>query len=431
MSNNHIKDHYDQEVPSLSGGNYQQYRWFGNDVQKVNFTLTKDVIIKHLLGIGHFKAQNILEIGPGPGTWTEVLLERFPGAHFTLVDISEQMLKQASGRLGSRGNFNFINQDFTTFNANQPFDLVFSSRAIEYAEDKPAFINNLARHLAFGGTSFVITKTPHYFRDRLLFRRIPLRHQRQLSLGQFKRLVKAAGLTVLGAYPVTISVPFFRSARINLWAAKILSYLPLNFLTLNFVESYALKFAKQEVVEVFGLPGSGKTTYAKDLESQGYERIKIRTKGELIKYNLIFLFHYPYKFIVGLGYLIRYAGRPRWWYYKLMNLFFQHNAKFIKAQQFARSVIDQGHFQNLLSLFDHEKSATKLKKYVTHLPKPSELVILTLDKGERQKRLNYRPRLPREELGPNNQDWAIVAEHHFITVKSLADQLGLSKYSLK
>lgn len=431
MSNIPIKDHYDREVPSLSGGNYEQYRWFGNKIQMANFVLTKEVITKYLLSDRHLRPKSVLEIGPGPGTWTEVLQQSLPLAEFTLVDISEQMLKQASERLASKGQINFINQDFTTFNTNQPFDLIFSSRAIEYAEDKTAFINNLARCLALGGTGFVITKTPHYFRDRLLFRHIPLRHQRQLSLRQFKRLVKAAGLIVLGAYPVTISVPFFRSARINLWVAKILSYLPLNFLTLNFAESYALKFAKQEVVEVFGLPGSGKTTYAKDLESQGYERIKVRTKGELIKYNLIFFFHYPYKFMFGLGYLIRYAGRPRWWYYKLMNLFFQHNAKFIKAQQFARSVIDQGHFQNLLSLFDREQSANKLKKYAKHLPQPTELVILTLDKGERQKRLNYRPRLPREELGSNNQDWAIVAEHHFTTVKSLADQLGLSKYSLK
>jgi trans-aconitate methyltransferase len=431
MSNTHIKDHYDQEVPSLSGGNYQQYRWFGNEVQRVNFTLTKDVITKHLLVVGHFKAQNILEIGPGPGTWTEVLLERFPGAQFTLVDISEQMLKQASERLVSRGNFNFINQDFTNFEVQIPFDLVFSSRAIEYAEDKVAFINNLARCLTLGGTGFVITKTPHYFRDRLLFRHIPLRHQRQLSLRQFKRLVKASGLTVLGAYPVTISVPFFHSAKLNLWMSKILTYLPLNFLTLNFVESYALKFAKQEVVEVFGLPGSGKTTYAKDLESQGYERIKVRTKWELIKYNFIFLFYYPTKFVSGLWYLIIYAGQPRWWYYKLMNLFFQHNAKFIKAQGFARAVIDQGHFQNLLSLFDYEQSAIKLKKYAKHLPQPTELVILTLDKGERQKRLNYRPRLPREELGLDNHNWAIVAEHHFAMVKDLVDKLGFPKYSLK
>ena len=430
MSNDFIKEHYDREVPSLSGGHYEEYRWFKNPLQAAHFTLTRNTINQQLLAnlVG---VKNILEIGPGPGTWTELLLERFPQARFTLVDISSQMLNEAKSRLALKGEFNFVNQDFTNFKAAEPFDLVFSSRAIEYVDNKEAFISNLAKSLNLGGVGFIITKTPHYWREWLLGKKNPARHSRQISPRESKKILIKQGLVILGSYPVTVSVPLFKSPRLNLWVARWIKFLPLNFITLNLTESYAIKFAKQEIIELFGLPASGKSTYARELEAGGYERIKVRTRWELIKYNFIFFFHYPNKFIVGLGYLIRYAGQSRWWYYKLMNLFFQHNAKFIKAQKFARAVIDQGHFQNLLSLFDQEQPASKLKKYASNFPLPNELIIFDLDPSERHKRLSYRPQKPRGEFGQTNQGWSLAAEANFNTVKGFVNDLKLPKYSLK
>ncbi|MDO8183821.1 MAG: methyltransferase domain-containing protein [bacterium] len=423
MSNNKIKEHYDQEVLAASGGHYEDYRWFKNPLQAAGFEMTKNAVAKYLLNNERLLAANILEIGPGPGTWTELLLKRFPSTQFTLVDISRQMLKEAEARLSGRGQFTFVNGDFTAYQPAVKFDLIFSSRAIEYPEDKKTFIANIANLLVPGGTGFIITKTPHYKREWLKGRRVPSRHRRQLSPRAFKRLLTDSGLTFLGLYPVTASVPFFNSPRLNLWTAKVVSYWPLNFITINLTESYAIKFAKQEIVEVFGLPGSGKTTYAKELEKQGYRRIKVRTKWELVKYNLIFFYHYPSKFFVGLFYLVRYLGRPRWWYYKLMNLFFQHNAKLMKAKGEARAVIDQGHFQNLLSLFDWPVSVAELKNYVKHLPRPDELVILDLLPAERAKRLKERSLLPRDELSFTNQTWLLAAEANFTTFKTIVGEL--------
>ena len=430
MANDFIKEHYDREVPSLSGGHYEEYRWFKNPLQAAHFTLTKNAINEQLLSDLH-TVNSVLEIGPGPGTWTELLFNRFPQASFTLVDISSQMLNESKGRLASRGDFNFFNQDFTTFESAKPFDLVFSSRAFEYVDDKKAFVSNLAKNLNLGGVGYIITKTPHYWRERLLGKKIPPRHSRQLGLRDFKKLIANEGLVILGSYPVTVSVPFFNSPRLNLWVAGWLKLLPLNFLTLNFTESYAVKFAKQEIIELFGLPASGKSTYAKELEAKGYKRIKIRTRWDLIRYNWRFFCLWPNKFFASFYYLVRYAGQSRWWYYKLMNLFFQHNAKWAAATTYPRAVLDQGHFQNILSLFDHQVSSNLIKKYTKTFPIPSELIIFDLNPEERYKRLNHRHNHPREEFGQNNQTWFKAAESNFNTFKNLVSGLKIIKYSLK
>jgi broad-specificity NMP kinase len=146
------------------------------------------------------------------------------------------------------------------------------------------------------------------------------------------------------------------------------------------------------IIELFGLPGSGKSTLARALESSGEaSRIRIGTRGELVWRNVIFVARRPILSLRLLSYIVRYVGSLSLLYTKFMNLFLEHNAKYEKARlQRGDVVIDQGHFQNLLSLFERPMSEAALARYVRLLPKPDELWICRASEEERARRLAAR-----------------------------------------
>jgi tRNA (cmo5U34)-methyltransferase len=77
----------------------------------------------------------VLDIGAGTGLLTKFLFEKYPEAEFTLIDMSEEMLKVAKNRFRSAENFKYIVADYTAHNFNDSFDLVVSSLSIHHLED--------------------------------------------------------------------------------------------------------------------------------------------------------------------------------------------------------------------------------------------------------------------------------------------------------
>ena len=133
------------------------------------------------------------------------------------------------------------------------------------------------------------------------------------------------------------------------------------------------------LIELYGLPGSGKTTFAREIaKERGYEIIKIRFKRELFFYNLIFLSKHPYKFFVQLFFVISNSNNFKIFYFKLMNTFLDYNAKYQKAKKFENAILDQGYFLNAFALFDNAVSEEKIKKYLNYILKPDLLVILDI-----------------------------------------------------
>ncbi len=146
------------------------------------------------------------------------------------------------------------------------------------------------------------------------------------------------------------------------------------------------------VIELFGLPGSGKSTLARSLESSAEaSRVRIESRSELLLLSLLFFVRHPIRSALLLSYIIRYAGSPSLFYTKFVNLFLEHTAKYEKARaQKNTVVIDQGHFQNLLSLFEHPMSEAILSRYAQILPKPDELWVCVVSEEERQRRIAER-----------------------------------------
>ena len=146
------------------------------------------------------------------------------------------------------------------------------------------------------------------------------------------------------------------------------------------------------IIELFGLPGSGKSTIARALEANGKaKRIRITSRGELLWRSSLYILRHPLSSLIQLWYLIRYSGSLQLFYSKFMNLFLHHAAKYQKAHAKQEVVvIDQGHLQNLLSLFELPVSHEKMVRYLAWLPKPDQVWVCEANADERARRLQSR-----------------------------------------
>ena len=77
----------------------------------------------------------ILDLGAGTGLLTKYLFEKYPEAEFTLIDLSEEMLKLAKNRFQRYNNFKYITADYLEHDFNS-FDIIVSSLSIHHIEDK-------------------------------------------------------------------------------------------------------------------------------------------------------------------------------------------------------------------------------------------------------------------------------------------------------
>lgn len=82
------------------------------------------------------ESPKILDLGAGTGLLTKYLLEKYPEAEFTLIDLSEEMLKIAENRFKCNNNFKYIVADYSTYDLADSFDMVVSSLSIHHLEDE-------------------------------------------------------------------------------------------------------------------------------------------------------------------------------------------------------------------------------------------------------------------------------------------------------
>lgn len=154
------------------------------------------------------------------------------------------------------------------------------------------------------------------------------------------------------------------------------------------------------IIELFGLPGSGKTAIAEMMKTQGAILVPMPSRIRLISdASLLWLSHPILAFTLFVRIM---AHAPRgMWYELFVNGIFGYAARYQRARALSRAgavaVLDQGFFQLFISL--EGLPLTLLKDF----PRPDILVVVTTDVSVRERRMATRGWAPREGVSHGNR----------------------------
>ena len=95
----------------------------------------------------------VLDIGAGTGLLSAFLLEKYPDARLTLMDISENMLDMARKRFAKRPDTAYIVCDYSRSELGGPYDLICSALSIHHLSpvDKRRLFQGIFMALNPGG----------------------------------------------------------------------------------------------------------------------------------------------------------------------------------------------------------------------------------------------------------------------------------------
>lgn len=241
--NKQIKIFYEQEAQKKFGHEYEKNRWFSNQIDRERYAMLAKTLRLRLRAI---RFSRCFELGPGPGTWTKLLLEHAPQSSYVLLDISESMKKQFEQNVETTATIRYLLGDFEQYvEREKQYDFFFSSRAIEYIQNKQHAVSKIWDLLLPGGSGMVITKTPHYTKKWLLGQHTPWYHRNQISPNKLIELLRKQGFTDIRAYPVIIYVPILGRAHwINRMIYGLVWRSRLRFFTQWISEAYMVTFRK-------------------------------------------------------------------------------------------------------------------------------------------------------------------------------------------
>lgn len=120
---------------------------------------------------------HILDLGAGTGLLSGMVLQKYPNARLTLMDISEKMLRMARRRFADTDQVQYVVGDYTKHAFTSSYDMIISSLSIHHlthAEKKNVF-GTVYKMLEPGGLFInadqVQGRTPEtdaYYRERWL-----------------------------------------------------------------------------------------------------------------------------------------------------------------------------------------------------------------------------------------------------------------------
>jgi tRNA (cmo5U34)-methyltransferase len=115
----------------------------------------------------------VLDVGAGTGLMSAFLLEKFPGARLTLMDISENMLEMARQRFAARPETRYVTCDYSCSELGGPYDIICSALSIHHleTEDKRQLFSRIYSALKPGGIFVNADQADGetlYFRERYL-----------------------------------------------------------------------------------------------------------------------------------------------------------------------------------------------------------------------------------------------------------------------
>lgn len=166
------------------------------------------------------------------------------------------------------------------------------------------------------------------------------------------------------------------------------------------------------LIELSGLPGSGKSTFARELSMHtGLPVVSVMGKKEILYWNAQYMFRHPLRFLRYAILVLPNLAPGGMRYEKFVNLFLVANAKYAKAAAGGGGIIDQGHAQSVVSLFEREIPERCLPHFLRAFPPVDRLCFFAYPediRAERMKTRGYgvRERLDRDAL----ERWKAASE---------------------
>ncbi len=101
---------------------------------------------------------SVVDLGCGTGNLTRAVTGAFPEASVLCIDVAENMLAMARGKLGGNKKIAFLQGDIRTTPLPGPYDAVISSMVLHHVDvtEKPVLYRRLYDALRPGGVFFLI-----------------------------------------------------------------------------------------------------------------------------------------------------------------------------------------------------------------------------------------------------------------------------------
>ena len=139
-----IKAHFDEEAEQYDGIIRNVIPYYSQIVEAIvnSIPFKRDDEIE------------VIDLGCGTGTISRAILDLYPNARFTCVDMAPNMLKMAERKLVDAKEVRFINCDFYKFEFDKKYDAVVSSLALHHLitdDDKLGFYRKISDSIKPGG----------------------------------------------------------------------------------------------------------------------------------------------------------------------------------------------------------------------------------------------------------------------------------------
>jgi len=174
---------------------------------------------------------------------------------------------------------------------------------------------------------------------------------------------------------------------------------------------------RPHVIELCGLPGTGKTTCARSLESEKEFLSNRIQKG-------IAVCMHPALFSKGFIHIIHESvrtGTARLVRYKI-SLLCNTLSQYHRVIQ-TGGILDEGFLQRILSLLEERRDTSDMKCLITSLPLGENIIMVEIQEATFQR---YTKKHIRRMLGDAYfTEWKKVLKHNYITLKKALDELSI------